>query len=129
RQHTWVRGQSSPAAAPATLSGRSDAEVTKLLDGLVDKQVLARDDDPRSPERGQYVFLQTLLQTVAYGPLSRHVRKSRHVAAARHLEQTWPGEAYDIAEVLASHYLEAIRAAPEADDVAHLRADDAQARA
>jgi tetratricopeptide (TPR) repeat protein len=50
------------------------------------------------------------------------VRKRRHVAAARHLEQTWPGEAYDIAEVLASHYLEAIRADPEADDVDALRA-------
>src|SRR5439155_4793357 len=40
----------------------------------------------------------------------------------QHLEQTWPGEAYDIAEVLASHYLEAIRAEPDADDVAELRA-------
>jgi class 3 adenylate cyclase/tetratricopeptide (TPR) repeat protein len=121
-QDASVLGQSFTAAAAATLSGRSDAEVTKLLDGLVDKQVLARDDDPRSPERGQYVFLQTLLQTVAYGTLSRHVRKSRHVSAARHLEQTWPGEAYDIAEVLASHYLEAIRADPDAEDVDALRA-------
>jgi class 3 adenylate cyclase/tetratricopeptide (TPR) repeat protein len=121
-QDASVLGHSFGAAAAATISGRTEAEVVKLLDGLVDQQVLARDDDPRSPERGQYVFLQTLLQTVAYGTLSRHVRKSRHVAAARHLEQTWPGEAYDIAEVLASHYLEAIRADPEADDVQALRA-------
>jgi tetratricopeptide (TPR) repeat protein len=121
-QDASVLGQSFSAAAVASLSGRTDSEVTKLLDGLVAKQVLARDDDPRSPERGQYVFLQTLLQTVAYGTLSRHIRKGRHVAAARHLEQTWPGEAYDIAEVLASHYLEAVRADPEADDVDALRA-------
>src|SRR3954451_17898649 len=121
-QDASVLGQSFSAAGAAALSGRTEAEVVKRLDGLVEKQVLARDDDPRSPERGQYVFLQTLLQTVAYGTLSRHVRKSRHVAAARHLEQTWPGEAYDIAEVLASHYLEAIRADPDADDVYALRA-------
>jgi class 3 adenylate cyclase/tetratricopeptide (TPR) repeat protein len=121
-QDASVLGQSFTAAAAASLSGRTEAEVSKVLDGLVAKQVLARDEDPRSPERGQYVFLQTLLQTVAYGTLSRHVRKRRHVAAARHLEQTWPGEAYDIAEVLASHYLEAIRADPEADDVDALRA-------
>jgi class 3 adenylate cyclase/tetratricopeptide (TPR) repeat protein len=121
-QDASVLGQSFSAVAAAALSGRTDAEVVNLLDGLVEKQVLARDDDPRSPERGQYIFLQTLLRTVAYGTLSRHVRKSRHVAAARHLEQTWPGEAYDIAEVLASHYLEAIQADPEADDVGALRA-------
>jgi class 3 adenylate cyclase/tetratricopeptide (TPR) repeat protein len=121
-QDASVLGHSFSATAAAVISGRTEAEVVKLLDGLVEKQVLARDDDPRSPERGQYVFLQTLLQTVAYGTLSRHVRKSRHVAAARHLEQTWPGEAYDIAEVLASHYLEAISADPDADDVHALRA-------
>jgi class 3 adenylate cyclase/tetratricopeptide (TPR) repeat protein len=121
-QDASVLGHSFTAAAAASLSGRTDAEVINLLDGLVTKQVLARDDDPRSPERGQYLFLQTLLQAVAYGTLSRHVRKRRHVAAARHLEQTWPGEAYDIAEVLASHYLEAIRADPDADDVDALRA-------
>ena len=99
-----------------------EAEVTVVLDRLVAKQVLARDDDPRSPERGQYVFLQALLRTVAYGTLSRRTRKARHLAAARHLERTWPGEARDIAEVLASHYQEAIRADPDADDVAELRA-------
>jgi tetratricopeptide (TPR) repeat protein len=54
--------------------------------------------------------------------LSRRARKTLHVAAARHLEQSWPGELRDIAEVLASHYQEAIAAEPDADDVAELRA-------
>ncbi|MEA2482869.1 MAG: hypothetical protein QOC55_816, partial [Thermoleophilaceae bacterium] len=121
-QDASVLGHSFTAAGAAALSGRPESEIVPLLDGLVVKQVLARDVDPRSPERGQYLFLQTLLQTVAYGTLARRVRKSRHVTAARHLEQTWPGEAYDIAEVLASHYLEAIRADPDADDVSALRA-------
>jgi class 3 adenylate cyclase/tetratricopeptide (TPR) repeat protein len=121
-QDASVLGQSFTAAGAAALSGRPEAEVAGVLDGLVAKQILARDDDPRSPDRGQYVFLQALLRTVAYGTLSRKARKARHVAAARHLEQTWPGEARDIAEVLASHYTEAIRADPEAEDVAQLRA-------
>src|SRR5262249_34366000 len=76
----------------------------------------------RSPAGGPDGLLQPLRQAVAYGTLARRARKSRHVAAARHLEQTWPGEAHDIAEVLASHYLEAIRADPDADDVRALRA-------
>jgi tetratricopeptide (TPR) repeat protein len=121
-QEASVLGLTFTAAGAAALSGRPEHEVAGALDRLVAKQVLARDDDPRSPERGQYIFLQALLRTVAYGTLSRRVRKTLHVAAARHLEQTWPGETYDIAEVLASHYLEAIRAEPDADDVVALRA-------
>ncbi len=121
-QDASVLGQSFTAAAAAVLAGGSEDEVAGVLDGLVAKQVLGRDDDPRSPERGQYVFLQRLLLTVAYGTLSRRPRKAKHVAAARNLEQTWPGEARDIAEVLASHYLEAIRADPEAQDAPILRA-------
>ncbi len=120
-QDASVLGQSFTPSAAAALSGRPQAEVRDVLDGLVAKQVLGRDDDPRSPDRGQYVFLQGLLRTVAYGTLSRRARKARHVAAAHHLERTWPGEARDIAEVLASHYLEAIHADPEAEDVAELR--------
>ncbi len=121
-QDASVLGQSFTAAGAAALSGRAEPEVTHVLDGLVAKQILGRDDDPRSPERGKYVFLQALVRTVAYGTLSRKARKHRHVAAAHHLEHIWPGEARDIAEVLASHYLEAIQADPEADDVATLRA-------
>ena len=121
-QDASVLGQSFGAGAVAALSGLPEAAVSGLLDGLVAKQVLGRDEDPRSPERGQYAFLQGLLRSVAYGTLSRRARKARHLAAARHLEQTWPGEARDIAEVLASHYLEAIRADPDAEDVPALRA-------
>jgi class 3 adenylate cyclase/tetratricopeptide (TPR) repeat protein len=121
-QDASVLGLSFTAGAVAALSGFPEPAVTDLLDGLVVKQILARDDDSRSPERGQYAFLQGLLRTVAYGMLSRRARKERHVAAARHLEQTWPGELRDIAEVLASHYQEAIAAEPNADDVALLRA-------
>ena len=121
-QDASVLGQSFTAAAAAAVSGTPQADATSVLDGLVAKQILGRDDDPRSPERGQYVFLQALLRTVAYGTLSRRARKTRHVSAARHLEQTWPGEPRDIAEVLASHYLEAIEAEPEAEDADALRA-------
>jgi class 3 adenylate cyclase/tetratricopeptide (TPR) repeat protein len=121
-QDASVLGQAFNAAAVAALGRLPETQVADVLDGLVTKQILSKDDDPRSPERGQYVFLQALLRTVAYGTLSRNARKTLHVAAAHHLEQTWPGEQRDIAEVLASHYQEAIGAAPDADDVASLRA-------
>jgi class 3 adenylate cyclase/tetratricopeptide (TPR) repeat protein len=128
-QDASVLGHSFTAAGAAAMSGRAEHEVVPVLDGLVAKQVLGRDDDARSPERGQYAFLQELVRNVAYGTLSRRARKARHVAAARHLEQTWPGEIADIAEVLASHHLEAIAADPDADDVAELRGSARQALA
>jgi class 3 adenylate cyclase/tetratricopeptide (TPR) repeat protein len=115
-QDASVLGQSFSAAAVASVTERSESEVVPVLDALIAKQVLSRDADPRSPERGQYAFLQSLLRTVAYGTLGRSARKQRHLAAARHLESSWPGGLVEIAEVLASHYLEAIAADQDAAD-------------
>ena len=44
----------------------------------------------------------------------------RHLAAARHLESAFPDED-EIVEVVASHYLEAFRAAPDASDAAGIK--------
>ncbi len=120
-QNASVLGQSFTAAAVAALSERSEGEISPVLDALIARQVLRLDQDPRSPERGQYVFLQSLLRTVAYGMLARRARKQRHLAAAAHLESSWPGGLVEIAEVLASHYLEAIAADPDSSDAAALR--------
>jgi tetratricopeptide (TPR) repeat protein len=118
-QDASVLGRSFSAAGVAAISERPLSEAQEVLDALVAKQVLGRDDDPRSPRRSEYVFLQALLQNVTYAMLARQGRKRRHLAAARYLERT--PESSEIAEVLAAHYLEAIRADPEADDVAELR--------
>ena len=80
--------------------------------------------DPRSPERGQYSFLQDLLQRVAYETLSRADRRSRHLAAAEHLDAVLESEA---AEVVAAHYLDAYRAAPDAADADEVRAKAGEA--
>src|SRR5262249_38187785 len=77
--------------------------------------------DPRSPERGQYAFLQDLVRTVAHETLSKRERKARHLAAAEHLQAAWAGEEDEAAEVMASHYLEAYRASPDAEDAAGIR--------
>ena len=92
-----------------------------MLGRLVAKQIVAFNDSERSAERGQYWFLQALLRTIAYGTLSRRDRKARHLAAARHLQQAWGSEAGEIAEVLATHYLDAARAEPDATDAPTIR--------
>jgi class 3 adenylate cyclase/tetratricopeptide (TPR) repeat protein len=114
-----VLGKTFTRAAIAAVSGLSEGELEPLLSSLIRKEVLGVQADPRSPERGQYGFLQELMRHVAYETLSKRERKTRHLKAAEHLEQAI--EVDEIAEVLASHYLAAVEAAPEADDVTTIR--------
>ena len=67
-------------------SGLPESELEPLLTSLVRKEVLGVQSDPRSPERGQYGFLQDLVRHVAYETLSKRERKTRHLAAAAHIE-------------------------------------------
>ena len=102
----------------AALSGLAPDRIDELLASLVRKEVLGVQADPRSPEHGQYGFLQDLVRHVAYETLSRHDRRTRHVAAAEHLS-TVSDEAI---EVVASHYVAAYEAAPDADDASEIKA-------
>jgi class 3 adenylate cyclase/tetratricopeptide (TPR) repeat protein len=106
----------------AALSGRPEDELEPLLASLVRKEVLSLQADPRSPERGQYGFLQDLVRKVAYETLSKKERKARHLAAAAFIEQGWAGEEDEIVEVVAAHYLAAYEASPEAPDAQEVRA-------
>ena len=76
--------------------------------------------DPRSPEHGQYGFLQDLMRRVAYETLSMRERRARHLAAAAHLESTVDDDD-ELVEVLAAHYLDAFEADPDAEDAAEVR--------
>ena len=74
-----------------------------------------------SPELGQYGFVQELLRTVAYATLGRRDRKARHLRVAEYLADAWRDGADDYAEVLATHYAEAVNAEPDAPDAPALR--------
>ena len=120
-QDAAVIGQSFAPTMLSAVSERPIDEVTGILDGLVTKQVLVFIDDPRAAENGQYLFLQSLLRTVALSTLSRRDRKSRHLAVAAHLRDVWGAESTEIAEVLASHYVDAVDADPDAPDADEIR--------
>jgi class 3 adenylate cyclase/predicted ATPase len=120
-QDASVLGKTFTLAGAAALTGRSEEEVGSLLDSLVRKELLGRQMDPRSPERGQYGFLQSLAQKVAYDTLSKRDRRTKHLAAADFIERTWSGDEDEIVEVMASHLLDAYHLAPEADDADTVR--------
>jgi tetratricopeptide (TPR) repeat protein len=88
------------------------------LRDLVRKEFLSLDSDPRSPERGQYGFVQGLIGEVACSTLSRRDRSAKHLAAARHFESL---DDEELIGIVAAHFLEAHRAAPdgpEAEEIA-----------
>jgi predicted ATPase/class 3 adenylate cyclase len=121
-QGAAVLGKTFTKRALATLSGLDDDELDPLLRSLVRKEILALQADPRSPEHGQYSFVQDLIRHVAYETLSKRERRSRHLAAASHLATAFSEEEDEIVEVLASHYLDAYRAVPDAEDADQIRA-------
>jgi class 3 adenylate cyclase/predicted ATPase len=120
-QQACVLGKSFTKQALAALTGRSEGELEPLLVGLVRKEVLSLQADPRAPERGQYGFLQELLREVAYETLSRKDRKTRHLAAVAALEQTYHGADEEVPEVIAAHLLAAAEAFPEDPDTPEIR--------
>ena len=99
-----VLGQSFTPAAVAAVSGEDVGAVEPRLRALVRRELLVQQVDPRSPERGQYAFVQALIREVAYNTLAKRDRKVRHLAAARFFETL---ETDELAGALAGHYLAA----------------------
>jgi class 3 adenylate cyclase/tetratricopeptide (TPR) repeat protein len=116
-----VFGGAFPRDTAAALSDVPADEIDAILTALVRKQFLIIRTDPLSPDRGQYGFAQQLLRTVAYEMLSRAELKPRHRRAAEHLRQAFPQDGEEVAEVVASHYLDAYRAAPDDPEADELR--------
>jgi class 3 adenylate cyclase len=113
-----VLGQSFMLAGLSAVSGVAEAELEPRILALVRRELLTLQADPRSPEHGQYAFVQALIREVAYNTLAKRDRKIRHLAAARFFEDLGSEE---LAGALAGHYLAAqanSAAGPEADALA-----------
>jgi class 3 adenylate cyclase/tetratricopeptide (TPR) repeat protein len=118
-QDAAVLGKTFSTSLVARVAARDEAEVERLLASLARKEVLTIQADLRSPEHGQYGFLQDIVRRVAYETLARRERKLRHLAAADQIAATLGED--DMPEVIAAHLLAAADAAPEAEDAAGIR--------
>jgi class 3 adenylate cyclase/tetratricopeptide (TPR) repeat protein len=114
-----VLGQSFTLAGLSAVSGISETELEPRLRAFVRRELLTLETDPRSPERGQYAFVQALIREVAYNTLAKPDRKVRHLAAARFFESL---ETDEIAGGLAGHYLAARANATEGPEAEALAA-------
>jgi class 3 adenylate cyclase/tetratricopeptide (TPR) repeat protein len=99
--------------------GLPEDELEPVLGSLVRKEVLGLQRDPRSPEQGQYSFLQDLLRQVTYDTISKRDRRAKHVTVAEQLLKDSEDE--DAIQVVASHYLDAYQLADGAEDAPQIR--------
>ncbi|NNC92412.1 MAG: AAA family ATPase [Acidimicrobiia bacterium] len=104
-----VLGQTFSLEGLAQLRGEDKEGLESQLGRLIQLEILDLEDDPRSPERGQYGFVQSLIREVAYNRLARQDRRSKHVAAAEYLSSLGDPE---LAGVVAGHYMGAYQATP-----------------
>jgi tetratricopeptide (TPR) repeat protein len=121
-QDAAVLGKTFTVNGLVSLSSLPPEAVTGLLASLVRKEVLTLQVDPRSPERGQYGFLQDLVKRVAYETLPKKERKAKHLATAAFIAELIGGEEDELVPVVAAHYLDAYRLMPDADDGPDIKA-------
>ena len=122
-----VLGSSFARHAVTAVTDVPVEQVDALLQTLVRKDVLTVRADPLSPERGQYEFVQSMLQSVAHDMLSRRDRKLRHLSVAQHLRSAFPDDGAEVVEVLAAHYHDAYLASQQDPDADQVRAEAAKA--
>lgn len=104
-----VLGRRFAPDALAAVSRLDPSELTLRVTALVRRELLAYDDELRSPGHGQMAFVQDLVRELAYRTLSRAERYEMHLATARHLEAL---EAEDVREATAEHLAAAYAAGP-----------------
>ena len=114
-----VLGRSFTIDGLEAVSGTPRVELESRLRSLERRELLSLEADPRSPERGHYVFMQALVREVAYDRLSRRDRRTRHLAVARWFERLGADE---LAGALAGQYLAAYRNSAEGADADALAA-------
>ena len=118
-QDAAVLGLTFTLDALVAITGRPVDDLEPRLRAIVRREILTLDEGPRSPERGQYAFVQGPIREVAYETLAKRERRSRHLAAARYFETL---DSDELAGILASHYLDAHRATPEGPEADALAA-------
>ncbi|MBT8192472.1 MAG: AAA family ATPase, partial [Acidimicrobiia bacterium] len=104
-----VLGQTFTVDGLSVLRGEDAAVLEERLSDLVRRELLEVESDPKSPERGQYKFVQGLIREVAYSRLTKEERRDRHLKVAEYYEQF---DDVEVAGIVASHYVDAYRASP-----------------
>lgn len=115
-----VLGQSFTVDSLAGLRDESVDKVERRLGELVRREVFELVRDPRSPERGQYRWVQSVLREVAYARISKADRHQLHLRVARQLRAL---DEPELAPVVAAHFVAASEMAPADVEIQHELSD------
>ncbi len=114
-----VLGKTFARGSLAAITDADPAVLDVALASLVRKEVLGLQSDPRSPEHGQYGFLQDLLRQVAYETLPK-TRTTRQAPGGRSASGHRHGRRGG-RRGGGAHLLEAYQLEPDASDAGPLR--------
>jgi class 3 adenylate cyclase/tetratricopeptide (TPR) repeat protein len=106
-QDAAVFGKVFWLGAVCAVDGRDRREAETALHTLERKEFVRRERRPSVGGEEEYAFRHLLVRDVAYGQVPRAARAQRHESAARWIEAL--GRPEDHGEMLAHHYLEALR--------------------
>jgi class 3 adenylate cyclase len=116
-----VIGHSFTLEGIGALRDEAPDKLERRLGDLVRREILEVIRDPRSPERGQYQWVQSMLREVAYGRISRTDRRELHLRAARYFRDLDDPE---LAPVAAAHYVAASEHSAGPDPTLHAELAD-----
>jgi class 3 adenylate cyclase/tetratricopeptide (TPR) repeat protein len=108
-QDAAVVGRVFWAGAVSALSGRSVADVREALGRLRVKELVLPNDPPSFSDEHEFTFRHVLIRDGAYDTLPKALRAEKHEQVARWAEERAGDRAEDIAELIATHELEALR--------------------
>jgi class 3 adenylate cyclase/tetratricopeptide (TPR) repeat protein len=108
-QDAAVVGRVFWAGAVAALGGREAAEVRDALGRLRVKELVLRNDPPSFSDELELTFRHALIRDGAYDSLPKSLRAQKHRQVAAWALERAGDRAEDIAELIATHELEALR--------------------
>jgi class 3 adenylate cyclase/tetratricopeptide (TPR) repeat protein len=122
-QDAAVVGRVFWTGAVAAVSGRSVAEVRDALGRLRVKELVLPNDPPSFSDEHEFTFRHGLIRDGAYDTLPKSLRAEKHAQVARWAEGRGGDRADEIAELIATHYLEALRYLDELGDASSDRTE------
>jgi tetratricopeptide (TPR) repeat protein len=120
-QDAAVVGRVFWSGAVVALSGAGPADVRDALGRLRIKELVLLNDPPSFSDEFEFTFRHALIRDAAYDSLPKSLRATKHVQVARWAEAKAGARADEIAALIATHDLEALRYFDELGDVSAQR--------
>ena len=122
-QDAAVVGRVFWTGAVARLGGRNVHEVRDALGRLRVKELVLPNEPPSFSDEHEFTFRHALIRDSAYDSLPKSLRAQKHAQVARWAEERAGDRAGEIAELIATHDLEALRYLEELGDTSPARTD------